>query len=218
MDLINFLHFQDRFQHLRSGITQFQATAAVFDRSVAKRFNLFHLLGVATDEVRTHSALLAEMLDPHGSHAQGMLFLQRFLATCASRHPNFPSMPANGSNHSWKVEKEKVTPVGNLDIVVSCPSLKYRFAIENKIYAAEQPNQLQRYAQWLSSGEHSYEAQALLFLTPQGWSAKSAERVPYFQLSYREDICIWLQDALVEVAAPRVRDVLSQYLEVIEQL
>jgi hypothetical protein len=214
----HFSDFQERFHYLRGGIAEIKATATAMDRAVARRFNLFHLLGVSTAEVRTHSALLAELLNPHGSHAQGTLFLEQFCAMCAGLDPAFPLLPPGADRYSWVVEKEKVTPLGNLDIVVSCPSLRYRFAIENKIYAVEQPNQLQRYAEWLSWDKPFYDAQALIFLTPQGWPARSAEDVSYFQLSYREDICAWLQGTLADVAAPRVCHVLSQYIEIIEHL
>ena len=41
-------------------------------------FSLFAILGRETDEVRTHSAILAELLDPNGSHRQGAVFARLF--------------------------------------------------------------------------------------------------------------------------------------------
>ena len=35
-------------------------------------FNIFQILKVGTNEVRMHSAFLAEMLDPNGSHGQSI--------------------------------------------------------------------------------------------------------------------------------------------------
>ena len=47
-------------------------------------FNLFEILKRETDEVHTHSAILAELLDPQGSHGQGPVFAR---AVCeAVRH------------------------------------------------------------------------------------------------------------------------------------
>jgi len=40
-------------------------------------FNLFNLLDRRTDEVKTHSAMLAELLNPKGSHGVGELFLKK---------------------------------------------------------------------------------------------------------------------------------------------
>lgn len=34
-------------------------------------FNIFSILKMETDEVKTHSAFLAELLNPKGSHGQG---------------------------------------------------------------------------------------------------------------------------------------------------
>src|SRR5260370_30434163 len=46
----------------------------------APNFNLFRILEVEGREVSTHSALLAHLLDPNETHAQGDFFLRRFLA------------------------------------------------------------------------------------------------------------------------------------------
>ena len=47
--------------------------------ATGENFNLFAILGRETDEVRTHSAILAELLDPSGSHGQGAVFLRQFV-------------------------------------------------------------------------------------------------------------------------------------------
>ena len=35
-----------------------------------ENFNIFEVLGLTTNEVRTHSAFIAELLNPKGSHDQ----------------------------------------------------------------------------------------------------------------------------------------------------
>ena len=42
-------------------------------------FNVFNVLGLSSNETRTHSAFLAELLNPYGSHGMGDLFLKKFL-------------------------------------------------------------------------------------------------------------------------------------------
>jgi hypothetical protein len=213
-----FRKFQAQFQLVSTGITQRRETATAAERKIARQFNSFRLFAIASNEVRTHSAILAELLNPSGRHAQGALFLQGFVDICRAKNPDFPLLPAGFQNQKWVIEKEKITPLGYLDIIVACPTLRYRFAIENKIYAAEQPRQLQRYAQWLGWGARIYTAQALIFLTPSGRSAVNAEQAKYFRLSYREDVYEWLQATLPLVAAPRVRETIAQYLEIVEDL
>ena len=43
------------------------------------QFDVFSILGFEADEVRTHSAVLAALLNPQGSHRQGDAFLKLFL-------------------------------------------------------------------------------------------------------------------------------------------
>ena len=50
-------------------------------RKRGELFNIFNVLGLNTDETRTHSAFLAELLNPEGSHGLGDQFLQAFLNT-----------------------------------------------------------------------------------------------------------------------------------------
>src|ERR1700722_19415830 len=58
-------------------------------RDTAPDFNLFRLLDRSYREI-THDRILADILDPHGSHGQGTLFLRLFmdtLAECADDDP-----------------------------------------------------------------------------------------------------------------------------------
>src|SRR5690606_1578346 len=47
--------------------------------ATGENFNIFSLLQVETDEVRTHSRFIAELLNPNGTHNQGDVFLKKFL-------------------------------------------------------------------------------------------------------------------------------------------
>ena len=42
-------------------------------------FNIFQILGVATNEVRLHSAFLAELLNPCASHGMSTKYLSSFI-------------------------------------------------------------------------------------------------------------------------------------------
>ncbi len=44
-----------------------------------ENFNVFKILKVETKEVKTHSAFIAELLNPQGSHGQGDVFLKLFV-------------------------------------------------------------------------------------------------------------------------------------------
>ena len=51
-----------------------------------EQFNVFSILEVETDEVKTHSAFLADLLSPQGSHRQGAAFLKLFLGLDAIKN------------------------------------------------------------------------------------------------------------------------------------
>lgn len=45
-----------------------------FDNQQGENFNLISLLGMERDEVRTHSRIVGDLLNPKGSHGQGGVF------------------------------------------------------------------------------------------------------------------------------------------------
>jgi hypothetical protein len=212
--------FVQRFGHVRTALEALADLDRHSQRRLASRFNLFKALGVERREVQTHSAFLAELFRPNGAHGQGTLFLDKFLQYCSkgdelNRFPRIQSTDAA----SWEVECEKSVPEGQLDIVVQSPESKFLMVIENKIDAAEQKDQIGRYQGWLSRRrEYPRDRRVLIYLTPDGRRANTASNEDYFRLSYAEDVVEWLRLALPNVEAPRVRDAVIQYLDLIESL
>ena len=47
-------------------------------KSTGENFNIFSVMGMERDEVKTHSRVIAERLNPKGSHSQGSVFLKIF--------------------------------------------------------------------------------------------------------------------------------------------
>lgn len=212
-----FSQFCREFRRLESGLSPLRAQAAAERQRTAASFNIFRVLGVDYDEVRTHSALLADLLDPKGSHAQGTLFLEGFLTLCGQEYREL-AMPLDGiSLDGWRVETEKSTTQGLLDIVVSSRSHGVLLVIENKIWAGEQPQQLARYDRWLHE-QVSFPKRALVYLTPDGRTSITHDGAVYFSLSYRDHILPWLDESLVMIEAPRLKETLYQYLDVLRTL
>jgi len=188
------------------------------NRTQARDFNIFNILGVAHDEVNTHSAFLADLLNPSGRHAQGYLFIESFLLMCAEKYENCPLPNGDVTDGNWFVEKEKITMFGNLDLVIFSRSLRYLLVIENKVYAPEQPRQLKRYADWMKTQRHLFTDLMLIYLTPSGMKSSTHDGNRYFRLSYAEDIVTWLADSLPNIEAPGVKEIVQQYLEIIDTL
>ncbi|MEO7300518.1 MAG: PD-(D/E)XK nuclease family protein [Verrucomicrobiota bacterium] len=178
-----------------------------------ERFNVFDILHVGHYEVRTHSPMLAELLNPRGAHGQGAIFLKQFLA-----HLKIIDFEAESAR---VVPEVFIGEQGRLDIVIQDGNHRAIF-IENKIYAGLQKNQLQRY--------HKQNSKAnLLFLTlggdsPADWSTNIFYKTPSFitifqRVSYKHDIVGWLEACRKEAAnAPGVRETISQYIHLIKRL
>lgn len=209
-------------QHIETILTQTTALRkayALIGRQPGERFNLFRILGMESDEVRTHSMLLAELLHPQGSHGMGSIFLELFLSQF--RLPNFDAGEALLSRASVTAEYfiGKIGPDsgGRIDLVIEYQGR--RILIENKIFAGDQPRQLLRY--------HRFDQEAsLLYLTlfgskpsdeSTGKGALSADK--YRCISYETDILRWLEKCQEKaVRVPNVRESLAQYIELIKFL
>src|SRR4051794_25880711 len=89
-------------------------------------FNLFSILRQEHDEVHLHSAFIAELLNPRGSHGRGCVFLQHFLAElniCADS-------ALSDRNVSIEVE-HRFPDHGQIDVLLQLPGRI--IVLENKI-------------------------------------------------------------------------------------
>ena len=219
----------------------FQSIRPVFEKHKAileekrKRgdfFNVFSVLGIEKLEVKTHSAFIAELLNPNGSHGLGDRFLLEFLKVI----PKGEEFIIN--------ENTKVTPEfyigpkqnddadegGRLDIIID--NLDSYIIIENKINAEEVKKQLIRYYNYAQKRGNKF---ILLYLTLDGEEASNISTKGknintnkniklqagehYYPISYRNHIVLWLERCL-EIATqhPRVRESITQYIDLIKKL
>jgi len=115
----------------------------------------------------------------------------------------------------WKVGKEVSVNEGQLDLLLETPGLG--IAIENKIWAGEQPDQLKRYACYLQRCHG--KAGRLLYLTLDGKRAASHGVANYLRISYQEHILSWLEKCLqATYRFIPINQVLLQYREVVRGL
>ncbi|MBO4581022.1 MAG: PD-(D/E)XK nuclease family protein [Bacteroidales bacterium] len=112
-------------------------------RRRGEKYNIFSVLGLETNEVRTHSAFLASLLNPNGNHGVGNAFLDAFVNAM-----HYEKLQLNTMESSVNVEYD--TGNGRIDILIS-DNNKKAIIIENKIYAGDQPEQLKRYYNYAKS-------------------------------------------------------------------
>ena len=184
-------------------------------RATGEHFNVFDILGIGHYEVKTHSPMLGELLNPKGRHGQGAVFLRLFL-------DQFGITDFVAGSETAKLHLEyHVGPVteksgGRIDIVLK-DGREATILIENKIYASDQENQMERY--------RDYEKKAHLFYltldrrNPSNYSQDDLNRIQCRCISYDRDILTWLAMCHKEAAClPHVRETISQYINLIKKL
>ncbi|WP_295020519.1 PD-(D/E)XK nuclease family protein [uncultured Porphyromonas sp.] len=216
------LDIQQFFQEVASICALEQAQQEERNRK-GENYNLFSILNIERYELK-HSALIANLLDPKGSHGCGDAFLRAFFEIALKeRAYSFEGCTLPDSDTEYYTGPIAGDTGGRIDILVK--SSRYGLIIENKIYAGDQDKQLTRYDNY---GKETFGADGyhLVYLTLYGCDAskestatKSAEEVGYLHLSYAEDILRWLEQC-VRLAdnKPLVRESLNQYIRTIKQL
>ena len=216
------LDIQRFFQEVASICALEQAQQEERNRK-GENYNLFSILSIERYELK-HSALIANLFDPEGSHGCGDAFLRAFFEIALKERTYlFEDCTLPHSYTEYYTGPIAGDTGGCIDILVK--SSHYGLIIENKIYAGDQDKQLTRYDNY---GRETFGADGylLVYLTLYGCEAskestatKSAEEVGYLRLSYAEDILRWLEQC-VRLAdnKPLVRESLNQYIRTIKQL
>ena len=194
----NILSLSRTIRHYEESLAQAQGT----------HFNILEILHIGHYEVRTHSPIIAELLNLEGTHGQGCVFLKKFLALL------------NIGDHEFDVIGASVRPevsvgtYGRIDIAIM-DRRRHRIYIENKIYAELQDGQLERYQ------KHDPDAWIVL-LTLEGDEPINTNltAVPKLKrISYKTNILTWLEECRKEATtAPTVRESISQYIHLIKRL
>ena len=209
------------FDGFRDAITELRCEARASERRTSCRFSVFEVLSLQRDE-KFHSRFLASLLDPAGTHAQGSLFLERFLDHCAKRDDGFAyfrNQLGDQQLNRWHVRTEQSLDTGRADIWLQFPSgsqPRVRIIIENKIDAPEGKRQLERYGRIV----YSRPLGALVYLTPNGAESETCGRYrgQYVRLSYSVDIVTWLTDCIAAIESPQLKETVSQYVDSVRNL
>lgn len=178
-----------------------------------EQFNIFHVCGVNHYET-IHSAIIAEFLNPNGSHGQGDVFLKEFLAGIKGNElcSTFDTLTAS-------VTTEFAMDNGRIDIFITNASGQ-TIIIENKVYADDQWEQLKRYNEYALKRFHTGNY-SILYLTLWGneASTQSGEGVNYTCISYKDTILQWLERCMqIAIQKPLIRETLIQYANLIKEL
>lgn len=187
-------------------------------REQGELFNIFNILKLQSNEVRLHSALLAELLCPNGSHGASSLFLKAFLKVIGEDEDYIKAPVAKNITERYIGKKTK-TDGGIVDIIIEDGN--HAIIIENKIYAPDQGNQLVRYYNY---GKKKFpNGFKLLYLTLHGDDASDnslgGKGIEPQNISYANEIIDWLEQCS-ELAKDRdnAKTIINQYKELVKEL
>lgn len=184
-----------------------------------ENFNVFQILGLQSDEVRLHSAFLAELLNPKGRHGQSDLYLKLFINQI--KLINDDEFDTASSQSFVEFHTIQITEDGDnggrIDILIKDNAGRH-IIIENKIYAGDQPKQLIRY--------NNFDPKAILLylnLTGDNPTLESTGELKkgehYHVISYKTEIIEWLSLCMKESATlPIIRETIHQYINLIKKL
>jgi hypothetical protein len=214
----------DKINNLLQQVTIIQKKYDEIAKITGENFNIFSIMRAESDEVRTHSRIIAEFLNPKGKHSQGSVFLKLFFDEIESLEVlkasfDFENAQVFVEEHIGTIDKD-YSEGGFIDIVIK--DSKYQVVIENKINAGDQKGQLLRY-------KNCYPDCELIYLTLNGkepssfsyklGNGKDLKLEEIILISYKNNIKNWIEKCLEKThSLPIIRETLLQYIYLIKKL
>lgn len=193
-------------------------------KAAGEEFNIFNILDVERKEVETHSKIIYDLINPNGSHGQGNIFLKSFI-----KHVLSPRLKDEKPliNEDFKMENvhvnreerisEQEDNYGRIDFVIS--NKEYYFAVEMKIDAEDQLEQLDRYYKYAKSKNRKY---GVYYLTLEGRKPSiescSISNGEIKCRSFEKDIYEWVSDCIRCANSNNIKVILEQYKKTIQKI
>ena len=198
-----------------------------------ENYNIFEVMHAQRDEVYTHSAIIASLLNPKWNHGCNSTFLKIFVDHLKESLPivdfsldtDLEKCLVDVEYYIGNVSLEKESG-GRIDIIIQSEKRDKAIIIENKIYADDQEKQLYRYKNYAQTHYKSY---ILLYLTLDGHFPSNdstsgdmfsmEEGKDFFCIDYKSFIRDWLISCKEKAASsPVVRETITQYYNLILKL
>lgn len=203
---------------LLSNTKRIIAHQRVTEKLKGETFNVFSILKMERKENDTHSAFLAELLNPDGSHLKGNIFLQLFL-NCLDFKTQLDIKTAKVKvEHNIGGRDDVLKKGGRIDIFIYDKNYNC-ISIENKIDAGDQFAQVERYCNYKTTQN------TVIYLNKFGEEPSLDSKgnlesgTDFFILSYKHHIINWLENCIKEAAdAPILRESIKQYLILLKKM
>ncbi len=183
-----------------------------------KEFNVFHIQRTASDEVRV-CRMIRELLDPCGSHGQGIAFLKPFVEGVLKIDSD--GFSDNDYKNAKIICEEVINDSRRIDIVLRI-SDRF-FPIEVKVYAYDQDKQCRDYYDYAVNLDPNT---CIYYLTldghePSDESKGELTEEQYKCISFSEQILSWLDKCIYSKEIEQiysVREILIQFRNSIREL
>lgn len=205
---------QQFFAAAHSHVTRAEQQELERDRIEATRFNVFDL--IEPDENKL-SDILADLLNPGGTHGQRAIFLVSLLRQLG--------VHAKVTAAGCAVVRREVATYGiakfrrRIDVLIDAGVL---IGIENKFGALEQTDQVKHYLEHLAyCGRTRRDSCTLIYLTPDGAAPESLNPIELAAAEaerrlhcwgYRRELTQWLEACRKQCTAPKIQSFLSDFL------
>lgn len=220
-------HLEKLLKDVIAATQRIEASRKMYAAQIAPDFNAFNY--IQTNELML-SRILADLLDPSKSHAQGDLFLKGFLKLLACEWSDAIDL-SNRPNQKIQVTTEAQTKASNtqrsMDIYLTIKSDQHDIGlcIENKPFASDQKDQMLDY--YVELEKRGHKLFHLVYLKYDG-SEPSEHSVPKDQLeswladekitilSYA-DLVPWLESCLGYIQNIRVEVFVKEFVGYIQK-
>ena len=174
------------------------------------KFNIFSILKMERLEVNTHSAFLYELIDTEGTHYQGDKYLRILINEILEIEDfNFENVDVD---RETLIEADRI-----IDFTIK--NKDYYIAIEMKIDARDQDNQLSDYYEYAKKQNKEFTKVYYLTLDGKDASRKSFKNegiIDYKKISFQFHILNFIEKSIEKSAnLPIIRESLIQYKNLI---
>lgn len=177
-------------------------------------FNIFSVLDMETDEVKTHTRLIYELLRPDGQHGMGKAFIEEFFRIVLRKPiPEYVSV-----KREYVINALGDDEYGRIDLLLE--GRDFCFPIEVKIYAGDQNKQIERYTAFAKKAKNNQ----VFYLSLDGHdptkeSLGNINKTSVECLSFSSDIRDWLvRCGEIAWQTPAVVEIIRQYIRLLDKL
>ena len=196
-------------QLLLNEVTSISKKYQLINEKTGKNFNVFRILGKSTAEVAI-CRVIHELLDPHGSHGQGNVYLRLFVQSVLQLDFTERDFQTAQVYREYGIDENR-----RIDLYIK--TMNYAIPIEVKIYAGDQAKQCEDYYCVAVNSPMYYLTPAGSMPTEESLGCLTEKEIHC--VSFKESIVSWIEKCITlkeTVRLSSIREVLWQFLDTIK--